>query len=55
MNKTLLGTALLAVFSLAQTANAQDYDDRWYVTGAFGYNLQDNDRRIRRHHGAFYL
>jgi len=45
MNKKLLGPALLAALALAQTASAQEYDDRWYVTGAFAYNLQDADRR----------
>ncbi|MGY0653119.1 outer membrane beta-barrel protein, partial [Luteimonas sp. A537] len=26
---------------------AQDFDDRWYLTGGAGFNLQDNDRGTR--------
>lgn len=46
MNKKLLCAALLGVSGLcaAQAASAQVYDDRWYVTGSAGFNLQDNDR-----------
>ena len=44
MNKKLLCAALLGGLSLAQTAAAQDFDDRWYVTGSVGMNIQDNDR-----------
>ena len=44
MNKKLLCAALLGGLSLAQVANAQDFDDRWYLTGAAGFNLQDGDR-----------
>jgi len=45
MNKKLLAPALLAALGLAHAASAQEYDDRWYLTGSFGYNLQDQDRR----------
>ncbi|QDH69518.1 OmpA family protein [Marilutibacter alkalisoli] len=45
MNKKLLCAALLGGLGLAQAANAQDFDDRWYLTGSAGYNFQDNDRR----------
>ncbi|MHC9084682.1 OmpA family protein [Luteimonas sp. RIT-PG2_3] len=45
MNKKLLGAALLAGLGLAHTASAQEFDDRWYITGAVGYNFQDGDRR----------
>jgi OOP family OmpA-OmpF porin len=45
MNKKLLCAALLAGLSVAQAASAQEFDDRWYLTGSAGYNSQDNDRR----------
>jgi len=44
MNKKLLCAALLGGLAVAQAANAQDFDDRWYITGSVGFNLQDNDR-----------
>ncbi|MDI9239070.1 OmpA family protein [Lysobacter sp. LF1] len=47
MNKKLLCAALLGGLSLAQVANAQVADDRWYLTGAAGMNIQDNDRGTR--------
>ena len=43
----LLSTALLAGLTFAQVANAQVSDDRWYLTGSAGMNLQDNDRGTR--------
>ena len=45
MNKKLLCAALLAGLSWAQAASAQEFDDRWYLTGSAGYNSQDGDRR----------
>ena len=36
MKKTLLGLALLAGLGVAQSALAQDYDDRWYLSGSVG-------------------
>ncbi|WP_330968048.1 OmpA family protein [Lysobacter sp. A3-1-A15] len=42
MKIRLLSTALLA--GLAFSANAQEFDDRWYLTGSTGFNIQDNDR-----------
>ncbi|MDO5506124.1 MAG: OmpA family protein [Pseudoxanthomonas suwonensis] len=45
MNKKLLCAALLAGLGVAQVASAQEFDDRWYVTGSVGYNFQDGDRR----------
>ena len=42
MKIRLLSTALLA--GLAFSAGAQEFDDRWYLTGSTGFNLQDNDR-----------
>ncbi|QSX76503.1 OmpA family protein [Lysobacter arenosi] len=47
MNKKLLCAALLGGLSLAQAANAQEFDDRWYLTGSAGMNIQDNDRGTR--------
>lgn len=44
MNKKLLCAALLSGLSLAQAASAQEFDDRWYLTGSAGVNVQDNDR-----------
>ncbi len=44
MNKKLLCAALLSGLSLAQAASAQEFDDRWYLTGSAGINVQDNDR-----------
>lgn len=45
MNKKLLCAALLAGLGVAQAASAQEFDDRWYLTGSAGFNLQDNDRQ----------
>ncbi len=45
MNKKLLCAALLAGLGVAQAASAQEFDDRWYLTGSAGYNIQDDDRR----------
>lgn len=47
MKVCLLSTALLAGLAFAQVASAQEFDDRWYVTGSAGFNLQDNDRETR--------
>ncbi|MEG3790252.1 OmpA family protein [Lysobacter sp. CCNWLW3] len=47
MKIRLLSTALLAGLAFAQAASAQDFDDRWYITGSAGMNLQDNDRGTR--------
>ena len=44
MKIRMLSTALLAGLAFAQAANAQDFDDRWYLTGSAGFNIQDNDR-----------
>ena len=41
MNKKLLCAALLAGLGMAQTVSAQDFDDRWYVSGGTGVNFQD--------------
>jgi OOP family OmpA-OmpF porin len=47
MNKKLLCAALLGGLSVAQAASAQEFDDRWYITGSVGMNIQDNDRGTR--------
>lgn len=44
MNKKILCLALFGAMGLVQTAMAQDFDDRWYLDGSFGYNFQDNNR-----------
>ena len=45
MKKKILGLALLGGLAMAQSAAAQEFDDRWYISGSAGFNLQDNDRR----------
>ncbi len=47
MNKKLLCAALLGGLTLAGAANAQQFDDRWYITGSSGFNIQDRDRLTR--------
>jgi len=44
MKKKLLCCALLGAMGLAQSAMAQSYDDRWYITAGAGWNFQDHDR-----------
>uniref|UniRef100_UPI0010608633 outer membrane beta-barrel protein n=1 Tax=Cognatilysobacter segetis TaxID=2492394 RepID=UPI0010608633 len=44
MNKKLLCAALLGGISILQVAQAQEFDDRWYISADAGWNLQDNDR-----------
>lgn len=44
MKKKMLCLALFGAMGLAHTAMAQDYDDRWYLAGSFGYNFQDDAR-----------
>ncbi|MFC3550257.1 outer membrane beta-barrel protein, partial [Lysobacter cavernae] len=44
MNKKLLCAALLGGLSVAQVASAQEFDDRWYLTGSAGFNFQDSKR-----------
>ena len=44
MKKNILCCALLAAAAMAQSATAQDFDDRWYITGGVGMNFQDRDR-----------
>jgi OOP family OmpA-OmpF porin len=49
MKKKLLCCALLGAMGLAQSAMAQSYDDRWYITAGAGYNFQDGDRNTENH------
>ena len=44
MKIRVLSTALLAGLAFSQAAAAQEFDDRWYLTGSAGFNIQDNDR-----------
>ena len=44
MKKNLLCLAVLAA-SFANVAMAQEFDDRWYLTGTAGLNIQDDDRQ----------
>ena len=45
MKMKLLCAALAGGLGLATAANAQEFDDRWYLTAGAGYNFQDGDRR----------
>ena len=45
MKIRLLSAALLAGMAVTHAASAQEFDDRWYISGSVGYNLQDEDRR----------
>lgn len=45
MKMKLLCAALAGGLGLASVANAQEFDDRWYLTAGAGYNFQDSDRR----------
>ena len=44
MNKKILTAALLGGLAVAQADSAQEFDDRWYLTGSAGFNFQDGDR-----------
>ena len=46
MKRTLISCALLAGMAMANTAMAQDYDDRWYLTAGAGYSVFDGDRNV---------
>jgi opacity protein-like surface antigen len=45
MKNKLLCAALAGSLGLAGAANAQEFDDRWYLSASTGYNFQDGDRR----------
>ena len=44
MKKNLLGLALLSAVGFSQAAAAQEFDDRWYVSGTVGALFTDSDR-----------
>lgn len=44
MKKNLLGLALLSAVGFSQTAAAQEFDDRWYISGTLGILGTDDDR-----------
>jgi len=46
MKKKLLCCAMLGAMSMAQSAMAQDFDDRWYISGTVGILGTDDDRSI---------
>lgn len=46
MKRNLIGCALVAGMAMANTAMAQDYDDRWYLTAGAGIGVFDNDRNV---------
>jgi OOP family OmpA-OmpF porin len=46
MKMKLLGCALLGALGVANVAAAQDYDDRWYVTGTTGLYAPEHDHVI---------
>jgi OmpA-OmpF porin, OOP family len=46
MKRTFISCALLAGMAMANTAMAQDYDDRWYLTAGAGYGVFDGDRNV---------
>ncbi len=46
MNKKILCAALLGALGFAHTAVAQDFDDRWYVSGTVGVESFDDERGI---------
>jgi OOP family OmpA-OmpF porin len=46
MKKKLLCCALLGAMSMAQSAMAQDFDDRWYITGTVGILGTDTERDV---------
>jgi OOP family OmpA-OmpF porin len=43
MKKKLLGLSLLSAVAFAQVASAQEYDNRWYVSGTAGVLFTDSD------------
>lgn len=46
MKKKLLCCALLGAMSMAQSAMAQDFDDRWYISGTIGILGTDDERAL---------
>jgi len=46
MKRNLIACALVAGLAMANSAMAQDYDDRWYLTLGGGYGFFDGDRNV---------
>ena len=46
MKRNLIGLALVAGMAMANSAMAQDYDDRWYLTAGGGIGIFDGDRNV---------
>ena len=46
MKRNLIGCALVAGMAMANSAMAQDYDDRWYLTAGAGVGVFDGDRNV---------
>ena len=46
MKRNLIACALVAGMAMANTAMAQDYDDRFYITVGGGYGMFDNARNV---------
>ncbi|MGL4833339.1 MAG: outer membrane beta-barrel protein, partial [Shewanella sp.] len=44
MKKKLLGLSLLSAVAFAQMASAQEYDNRWYISGTAGVLFPDSER-----------
>ena len=47
MKRNLICCALVAGMAMANSAMAQDYDDRFYLTGGAGWGFFDNDRNVQ--------
>jgi len=46
MKKTVLGLAVLSAVVFSHTVSAQQYDDRWYISGTAGVLGTDNERSV---------
>ena len=46
MKKKLLGLSLLSAVAFAQVASAQEYDNRWYISGTAGVLFTDSSRDL---------
>lgn len=53
MKKKLLCCALLGAISMAPSAMAQDFDDRWYISGTAGIFFPDDDRLDARNEAMY--
>ena len=54
MKKKMLTCALLGAVAFANTAMAQEFDDRWYVSGGGTFNAQD-ERRTTDDDFGYYI